>query len=97
MQAQFQTRFEPNKNSNGIKPISNSFKFPQAKQDLPGLKKFEIKYGWRELWIWNNFPYKGFLRFKMDFDLKFREASMTQISIEIHWKFLKLWNLMKFG
>jgi hypothetical protein len=33
----------------------------------------------------------------MDFDLKFREASMTQISIEIHWKFLELWNLMKFG
>jgi hypothetical protein len=33
----------------------------------------------------------------MDFELKFSEASITRISIEIHWKFLELWNLMKFG
>jgi hypothetical protein len=56
-----------------------------------------MKYGWRGFEIRNNFPHKGFLRFKMDFDLKFREASMAQISIEIHWEFWKLWNLMKFS
>jgi hypothetical protein len=57
--------------------------FPRSKQDLLDLQKIEIKYGWREFEIRNNFPYKGFLIFEMDFELKFREASMTRISIEI--------------
>jgi hypothetical protein len=41
------------------------------------LQKFEIKYGWKVFEIRNNFTYKYFLRFKMDFELKFREPSMS--------------------
>jgi hypothetical protein len=37
----------------------------------------EIKYGWREFGIRNNFAPKGFLRFEIDIELKFREASMS--------------------
>jgi hypothetical protein len=39
-------------------------------------QKFELKNGWREIEVGNNFSYTGFLRFKMDFELKFRELSM---------------------
>jgi hypothetical protein len=75
--ARFQTQFEPNKYSNRSKPISNSFKLSSIQQDLPGVQKFEIKYGWREFEIGNNFDYKCFLIFEMDVELKFRDASMT--------------------
>jgi hypothetical protein len=61
------------------------------------LEKIEIKYGFEALEEGNNFLYRNFLRFRMDFELKFREASTSWISIEIHWKILELWNLMKFG
>jgi hypothetical protein len=33
----------------------------------------------------------------MEFELKFREAFMSLISIEIYWKFLELWISKKFG
>jgi hypothetical protein len=49
----------------------------QSKQDLPELGEFEIKYGWRLLGMRNNFPYRNFLRFEMDFELKFRENPMN--------------------
>jgi hypothetical protein len=61
------------------------------------LQKFTIKYGWKEFDIWNNFPYRNLFRFGIEFELKFRELSMSGMPIEIHCKFLKLWNLMKFG
>jgi hypothetical protein len=54
------------------------------------LQKFEIKYGSEGLDERNNFPYWNFSRFEMEFESKFREASMSWISIEIHWKFLEL-------
>jgi hypothetical protein len=41
------------------------------------LQNFEIKYGWKIFEIRNNFPYKDFLIFEMDFEFKFREASMS--------------------
>jgi hypothetical protein len=41
------------------------------------LQKFEIEYVWKVFEIKNNFPYNGFLIFEMDFELKFREASMS--------------------
>jgi hypothetical protein len=44
---------------------------------FPCSKKMEIKYGWREFGIRNNFAPKGFLRFEIDIELKFREASMS--------------------
>jgi hypothetical protein len=45
-----------------------------TKTDPPVPQKFELKYGWREFVVRNNFPYKGFLRFEMDFELKFKEV-----------------------
>jgi hypothetical protein len=48
----------------------------QTKTDPPMPQKFELKYGWRAFEVRNNFPYKGFIRFEMDFELKIREFSM---------------------
>jgi hypothetical protein len=48
----------------------------QTKTDPPVPQKFELKYGWRAFEVRNNFPYKCFLIFEMDFKLKFREVSM---------------------
>jgi hypothetical protein len=93
----FKPDFKQNLNSNVSNKFSNCVKFGRLEKYIPRLRKIEIKYGWREFEIRNNFPSKRFLRFQMDYELKFREASMTRISIEIHWKFLELWNLMKFG
>jgi hypothetical protein len=49
----------------------------RSKQDLPELGKFEIKYKWKVFEIWNNFSYRDFLRFEMEFEEKFREVSMS--------------------
>jgi hypothetical protein len=51
---------------------------------FPLLQKFETKYGWKVFEMRNNFAYRNFLIFEMDFELKFREASTSWISIEIH-------------
>jgi hypothetical protein len=63
--------------SNRIKFISNGFKFDsnfdRSKMCLPVLQKLEVKYGWKELEIKNNFPYRNFSRFEKEFELKFRE------------------------
>jgi hypothetical protein len=63
--------------SNRIKFISNGFKFApkfdRSKICLPVLGKLEVKYGWKELEIRNNFPYRNFSRFEKEFELKFRE------------------------
>jgi hypothetical protein len=63
--------------SNRINFISCGFKFAtnfdQSKWCLPLLEKLEIKYGWKELEIRNNFPYTNFSRFEKEFELKFRE------------------------
>jgi hypothetical protein len=40
-------------------------------------QKFQIKYGLKELEIRNNFPYRNFSRFKMEFELKIGEASVS--------------------
>jgi hypothetical protein len=53
------------------------------------LQKFQIKFGWKELEIKNNFPYRNFSRFEMKFELKLREALISSISLEIHCKNLK--------
>jgi hypothetical protein len=37
------------------------------------LRKIEIKYGFEALEEGNNFLYRNFLRFRTDFELKFRE------------------------
>jgi hypothetical protein len=67
---------------------SNYSNLIQFKQDLPELRKFEIKYGWKVFEIKNNFPYKDFLRFEINFELKFREASMSWKQGKNDWNFL---------
>jgi hypothetical protein len=42
------------------------------------LRKFEIKYRWKEFEIGNNFSYRNLLGFEMDFKLKFRENSRSR-------------------
>jgi hypothetical protein len=37
------------------------------------LQKFQIKHGWKEIEIRNNFPYSNFSRLEIEFELKFRE------------------------
>jgi hypothetical protein len=49
------------------------FKLSIQNLKLLGLQKFETKYGWKVFEIRNNFPYRDFLIFRMDFELKFRE------------------------
>jgi hypothetical protein len=41
------------------------------------LQKFQIKYGWKEIEIGDNFTYRNFSRFKIEFELKFKEISMS--------------------
>jgi hypothetical protein len=64
--------------SNGIQTISNGFNFApnfdRSKMCLSVPGQFQIKYGWKELEIRNKCPYKNFSRFKMKFELKFREV-----------------------
>jgi hypothetical protein len=38
------------------------------------LLKFQIKYGFEACEIRNNFPYRNFSKFSLDFELKFKEA-----------------------
>jgi hypothetical protein len=56
--------------SNRIKFISNGFKFApnfnRFKRCLIVLEKLEVKYGWKELEIRNNFPYRNFSKFERD-------------------------------
>jgi hypothetical protein len=44
-----------------------------SKWCLPFVKKFEINYGFEGFEIRNKFPYRNFLRFEVEIELKFRE------------------------
>jgi hypothetical protein len=57
--------------------VSNSFKFDYFKHDLPGLQKFETKCGFEYLGEMNNFLNSNFSRFRMVWELKFKEVSMS--------------------
>jgi hypothetical protein len=50
----------------------------QFKTDLPDVKNFGIKYGWKGLDLRNSFSYWNFSRFRREFELKFREDLMIQ-------------------
>jgi hypothetical protein len=60
--------------SNYIQILSS---FDQSKSDFPKLEKIEIKYGHEGFEERNNFLHMNFFRFKMEFELKFQEASMS--------------------
>jgi hypothetical protein len=62
---------------------------------LSELRKLEIKYGWKVFEIRNNFTYTDFLRFKMNFELKFIETSMSLKQGKIDWNFLRTRILIK--
>jgi hypothetical protein len=64
---------------------------------LSQLRKFEIKYGWTEFAMRNNFPYRSLLGFEMNFELKFREFSRSRKQGKIDWKFLGTRILIKLG
>jgi hypothetical protein len=59
--------------------ISKLFKFHLIQKGPSQLKKFEIKYGFEGFDERNNFSYKNVLRFEVDFELNFREASKVWI------------------
>jgi hypothetical protein len=58
-------RFYP---SQRIQIYSNPSKFAQSKRDFPCLRKFEIKYGFEGFEERNNFLYRNFFRFIVDFE-----------------------------
>jgi hypothetical protein len=66
-------------NSNEFEFKSNHSNFIWSKLDFPVLRKFKIKYGCEGFEEWNNFLYRNFPRFKMDFKWKIREASRFRI------------------
>jgi hypothetical protein len=41
------------------------------------LKKFQIKYGWKELEVMNNIPHRNLSRFEMELESKFEEIYMS--------------------
>jgi hypothetical protein len=60
--------------SNYIQILSS---FYRSKNDFPELKKIQTKYGNEGFEERNNFLHRNFFRFKMKFELKFHEASMS--------------------
>jgi hypothetical protein len=60
--------------SNRIQTNSNGF---DQKVDLISSKKIQIKYGRKGFEIRNNVTYRNFLRFRICFELKFGEASVS--------------------
>jgi hypothetical protein len=72
------SKVRPIRFSNRIKFISNGFKFAanfdRSKRCLLVLKKIQIKYELKEIQIRNNFPYRNFSRFEIEFELIFGEV-----------------------
>jgi hypothetical protein len=63
---------------------------------LTMLKKFQLKYGFVEDEVSNNFPYWNFSKFRIELELKIMEALRFEIQynlMEIDWNFEEL---MKF-
>jgi hypothetical protein len=70
--------FKPiQKYSNGSSEMQIPPNLGWFKRYLPALQKIEIKYGWNEYEMRNSFPNRNFARFKTEFELKFREFSMS--------------------
>jgi hypothetical protein len=60
-----------------FKTESNFLNFDRSKRCLPLLQKLEIKYGWKELEVRNNFSYRNLSRFELKCEWKFKEFSMS--------------------
>jgi hypothetical protein len=61
---------QTNLNSN-FKPVLT---LTNPKKDLPGFGKFEIKYGFEGFEERNNFLHRNIFKFKVNFEVKNREA-----------------------
>jgi hypothetical protein len=68
----------------GFKPNQIYFKriqfcpiFDRSIRCLPLLEKLEIKYGWNEVEMGNNASYRNLSRFKLKFELKLKEVSLS--------------------
>jgi hypothetical protein len=92
-----QTRFETKSECKWFKQFQTVSIFSRLGKYSPLLRKIQIKYGFEALKEGNNFLYRNFLRFGMDWEYKFREICMSQKHVKIHWINLELWDLMKFG
>jgi hypothetical protein len=57
------------------------------------IQTWKIKYGCEGFDLRNNSPYFNFSKFRMDFELKFREASMSWIPLKILGtsEFVEIW------
>jgi vacuolar-type H+-ATPase subunit C/Vma6 len=61
-------RFEYISNLNEFKLLQNLSNFAQSKNGLPYPENFEIKYSFEALEKMNNFLYRNFLKFGIDFN-----------------------------
>jgi hypothetical protein len=59
-----------------------------SKQGLLEVENFERKYGFEDIEMMNNFFHRNFFRFEVDFELKFKEVSMSWNKGTIDWNFL---------
>jgi hypothetical protein len=57
-----------------IRIISKRLELNQLKDELPLLQKLQIKYVFEAFEVRNNFPYWNFPKFRLEFELKFKEA-----------------------
>jgi hypothetical protein len=76
------------RNSNEFKIKSHS-NLVRSKTDLPGLKKFESKYGEIGFQGRNNFCYCNFPKFKLKYELKFRKDK-SYLNLWINLKYLEV-------
>jgi hypothetical protein len=68
-----QSGFETESEFKRLNKFQTASNFGRLEKYFPGLVKIEIKYGWKALEIRINFPQMNSSRFKMKFELKFRE------------------------
>jgi hypothetical protein len=66
------------------------------KNALPKLENFQIKYVFEAFEMRNNFTYSNFSKFRLEFELEFKEALGFKIQynlIEFVWTFKNWWDL----
>jgi hypothetical protein len=73
-----------------IQNYSNGFELIRSKGRLPLLENFKKKFGIEGFEERNNFSYRNFSQFRINFELKFREVLGFEIDrklMEISWNF----------
>jgi hypothetical protein len=80
-----------------IQMFFNPFKFKMVKYGHILLQEFQEKCGHVEKWIRNNSPHWSFSKFRIEFELKFREPIWDKFDWIWNLGTWKLRNLMQFG